>query len=132
MDIPAEKYDGKDLTKYKLWKEYLLLEVQDLDPTPAHMLNLILKRTTGIANQIAEQARCLELEDGPTEALSEAWNQLDTRFGSPYKPSQQIIHDILHGPTITSEDHDSLFSFAQKCNSAVKLQEKKPISLQLP
>ena len=62
-------------------------------------------------------------------ALTEAWEQLETHFGSPYQPSQQLIHDILHGPSIPLNDHKALAAFAQKCSAAEKLQAHDPISM---
>jgi len=129
LNTQVEKYSGEGRIKYKTWKTRLMKEVEDLQPDNSQMLELLAKRTTGTAREIIENAQYLEIEYSSEMALTEAWEQLETHFGSPYQPSQQLIHDILHGPPIPFNDHKALAAFAQKCSAAEKLQAHDPISM---
>ena len=58
-----------------------------------------------------------------------AWQFLDQQFSTPQKASQQILHDLIHGQTITASDPTALSSFSHRCQAAELLRQVQPGSL---
>ena len=88
MDANKEKYDGRDLVKYQLWKMALKEEVsylETLDPT--QWLELLKIRTKGDAREAVDRACQMQQESTPEQTLSMAWKFLDKRFQTSQKPS---------------------------------------------
>jgi hypothetical protein len=128
MSAPGNVYDGKDCSKYLTWREALKREVRDLDLEATQWLDLLVKRTSGVAHEVVEQNQCIQLESTPEQVLPVTWKALDMRFHSTKLPSQRILKDLLQGPTI-SECSDNLFKFSQDCQLAMELHRSNPALL---
>ena len=114
---------------FKPWKDRLHKEIEDLNLDPSQELEILAKRTSGLAKKVVERTRYLEMECSPERALDQAWNELQKQFQSPYLPSQELLYHLLNGPTITSSTHSALFAFAQECNIMAEIQRMNPTSL---
>ena len=125
----AEPFDGSDCTQYQDWKDSLEREVHGLHLTPAQWMDLLHVRTTKDANAAIQPARILQRETSPREALGIAWRFLDQQFSTSQKPSQQLLDELLKGPTITCSNPTSLTRFSHQCQAAVLLRQSHPGSL---
>jgi hypothetical protein len=128
MSAPGNVYDGKDCSKYLSWREALRREVRDLDLEATQWMDLLTKRTGGIAHEVVEQNQRIQLESTPEQVLPVTWKALDMRFHCTKLPSQRILKDLLQGPTI-SERSDNLFKFSQDCQLVMELHRSNPALL---
>lgn len=115
--------------EYSPWLNALKREVEGLALTSAQMGALLQTRTSGPAHDIVQHTRVLYLESSPEHALQHIQNALDKRFRTTRSPSQQLLYDLTHGPTITTTDSDKLFLLAHNCNTALELRKRDPTVL---
>ena len=119
-------YDWSSRLRYLDWKEALHREVQGLTLTASQWLDLLQVRTERAVNDAIQPARVLQRETSPEQALNMAWQFLDQQFSTPQKASQQILHDLIHGQTITASDPTALSSFSHRCQAAELLDKLSP------
>ena len=55
-----------------------------------------------------------------------AWSALDKRYFTAQRPSQQLLQQLLHGPTVNSDEPGTLSTFADICESVVFLKSQHP------
>ena len=53
-----------------------------------------------------------------------AWSALDKRYFTAQRPSQQLIQQLLHGPTVNSDEPGALSTFAEVCEAIVFLKSQ--------
>ena len=115
--------------QYRDWKESFEREVYGLHLNPSQWMDLLHARTTKDANAAIQPARLLQRETSPGEALGIAWRFLDQQFSTSQRPSQQLLDELLRGPTISCSNPTSLTRFSHQCQAAVLLRESHPGSL---
>ena len=77
-------------------------------------MDLLSKRTSGIAQQTIDQISEIQYESSPSLALAIVWDSLDKRFDNHQLPSQRLLQDLVQGPAITT-NWQGIFMFAQNC-----------------
>ena len=124
LGAAATKYTGENKMEYKPWKEALERETQGLQLDAYQKLDLLKARTAGEAHDAIQPSLLVQQESSPDRALTMAWSALDKRFFTVQRPSQQLIQQLLHGPTVNSDEPGALSTFAEVCEAIVFLKSQ--------
>ena len=108
--------------EYKPWKVALEREIQGLQLDAYQKFDLLRARTAGEANDTIQPLLLVQQESSPERALTMAWSALDKRYFTAQRPSQQLIQQLLHGPTVNSDEPGTISTFADICESVVFLK----------
>ena len=128
LGAPATQFEGSNKIEYKPWKEALHREVDGLDLSAHQWLDLLRVRTTGDAQAALKPSMIIQQELSAEDALDSAWKTLDQRYWTAQRPSQQLIANLLHGPTVIADDPIELSNFASSCETILFLKQRDPLS----
>ena len=95
LTTASTKFDGENLLRYKPWRDALVREMEGLQLTDAQWLDLLRARTSGGALDALEPSGIIQQEYSAAEALTIAWTTLEEKYGTPQRPSQQLIENLL-------------------------------------
>ena len=75
-------------------------------------MELLQSRTSSLAAQIVRCGEPVRDEMGASTALEHVWKELDERFTTDIRPSQEIVENLKDSPLILASAKELLWSFA--------------------
>ena len=99
-------------------------EVQGLQLDDAQWMDLLQARTSHGALDALQSSLITQQEYSATEALTNAWSVLEEKYRTPQRPAQQLLHHLLQGPVITTDEPEQLYTFATSCEAAIYMKQR--------
>ena len=121
----ATRFSGENPQEYRCWKERLQEEVQDISPTPVQWIEILEARTSLHASKIVKNVDALRTELGASKVVVRIWRDLDKRYATKRKPSQDLLQQLQTGPHVRQNDEEALWDFAHSCINAVNLMDEQ-------
>ena len=104
------KYDDRP-ESYAIWKSGFQGIMQELQVNPAEEMDLLVK---WLGNDSARHAHSLRAANAgnPARALTQAWDRLDERYGSPEMIETALKTKLNNFPRLTNKDSKKLYELS--------------------
>ena len=94
------------------WKDELARDMNNLYLASSQCLELLEARTDGIELEIVNELRIVTIQAFPQRALDEVWSNLNMRFHTNERTTEQLLQELIHGPIVSASEANRRLNFS--------------------